>query len=265
MGIVNVTPDSFSDGGAHADTDAAVAHGLSLIADGADMLDVGGESTRPGAEPVTTEDELRRVIPVIEGLHATAPDAPISIDTAKSAVARRAIEAGAAIVNDITALRGDLAMARVVADSGAGVVLMHMLGSPRTMQNDPRYGDVVREVGDFLVGRAAEIETAGVERARIALDPGIGFGKTLAHNLELFRRLPELIERGYPWLVGSSRKAFIGKVLDLPVGDRLEGTAATVAAAVLAGARIVRVHDVRAMARVARMAAALSPHFPPLS
>jgi dihydropteroate synthase len=253
MGIVNVTPDSFSDGGRFATAEAAVRHGLALAEEGADILDVGGESTRPGSEPVARDEELRRVISVIEGLRAQSA-LPISIDTTKAEVARRSLEAGADIINDVTALRGDPAMARVAADSGAGVVLMHMLGAPRTMQLDPRYDDVVAEVGVFLRERLEAAVAAGIEAERIALDPGIGFGKTLEHNMEILRRLGELTPLGRPILVGPSRKAFIGAILDLPVAERVEGTAAAVVAAVLAGARVVRVHDVRAMVRAARVA-----------
>lgn len=259
MGIVNVTPDSFSDGGLYDRVEAAVAHGEQLVRDGADVLDIGGESTRPGAAEVSAAEEVRRVVPVIAALRARV-DAAISIDTSKAEVAHEALAAGADIVNDVTALRGDTAMTDVVARAGCGVVLMHMIGTPRTMQDDPRYGDVVAEVAAFLRERALMAEAHGIARAAIAIDPGIGFGKTVEHNLELFRRMRVLARLDWPLLVGSSRKRFIGTVLDLPVDQRLEGTAATVAAAVIAGARIVRVHDVREMARVARMADALAPH-----
>lgn len=258
MGIVNVTPDSFSDGGRFAQTEVAVEHGLRLAEEGADILDIGGESTRPGSDPVTLEEELRRVIPVIERLRA-ATSAAISIDTLKAEVARQAVAAGAEIINDITALEGDPAMAEAAARSGAGVVLMHMQGTPRTMQRDPRYEDVVGEIRHYLAQRMAAAEAAGIAPEQIALDPGIGFGKTLKHNLEIFRRLGELLELGRPVLIGPSRKGFIGKLLGgAPVEERVEGTAAAVTAAILGGSRIVRVHDVREMARVARVADALA-------
>jgi len=257
MGIVNVTPDSFSDGGRYAQADQAIAHGRRLIEEGADLLDIGGESTRPGSDPVALEEELSRVMPVVEGL-ATA-GVPLSVDTTKAEVARQALAAGAAIVNDITALRGDPALAAVAARGGAGVVLMHMLGRPRDMQADPRYDDVVAEVIAFLAERMAVAEAAGIARASIALDPGIGFGKTLEHNLALFRRLSELVALGPPVLMGPSRKGFIGRLLGgLSADQRVEGTAAAVTASILAGARIVRIHDVREMVRVARVADALA-------
>lgn len=263
MGIVNVTPDSFSDGGRFAQAEAAVAHGLQLAEDGADILDVGGESTRPGAEFVSPEEELARVIPVIEGLRRQT-SALISVDTNKAEVARRALDAGADIINDITALQGDPAMAAVAAQSGAGLVLMHMQGTPRTMQAAPHYEDVMGEIAAFLKARMAAAEAAGVAPEQIALDPGIGFGKTLPHNLEIFQRLGELAALGRPVLMGPSRKAFIGKVLGgLPADQRLEGTAAAVTASILAGAWIVRVHDVRELARVARVADALAGRFRP--
>jgi dihydropteroate synthase len=210
MGVVNVTPDSFSDGGLYLDPEAAIAHGRELAAAGAEILDVGGESTRPGAETVPGEEELRRVIPVIQGLLAT--EGVISVDTSKAAVAAAALEAGAGIVNDVTALRGDPEMAALCADRGATVVLMHMRGEPRTMQDDPRYDDVVAEVKAFLAERVETATAAGVAEDRIWLDPGIGFGKTAAHNMELLRRLGELRELGRPLVVGTSRKSFIGKV-----------------------------------------------------
>jgi dihydropteroate synthase len=256
MGILNVTPDSFSDGGLFAATGAAVRHGLELAAQGADIVDVGGESTRPGAEEVDAADEAARVVPVIRAL-ARECGVPISVDTTKASVAEAALEAGAVIVNDVSALRSDPAMTALVAGSGAGVVLMHMLGTPRTMQADPRYGDVVEEVAGALLGWAAAAEAAGIGRERIVVDPGIGFGKTVAHNLSLLRRLDRLVDAGYPVLVGPSRKSFIGTVLGLGVEDRLEGTAAAVAWSVAAGARIVRVHDVRPMVRVVRLVEAI--------
>lgn len=253
LGVVNVTPDSFSDGGRFLDPAAAAAHGRALLAEGADALDVGGESTRPGAEPVPEEEELRRVLPVVEAL---AGEAPVSIDTRKPGVARRALAAGASIVNDVSAL-ADPAMREAVRETGAEAILMHMKGEPGTMQKEPRYGDVVAEVAAFLLERARAAGMDGIPRDRIVIDPGIGFGKTLEHNLALLRRLQEICALGYPVLVGPSRKRFLGEILDLPVGDRLEGTAAAVACAVMGGASVVRVHDVRAMARVVRVAEAV--------
>ena len=261
MGIVNVTPDSFSDGGSFYEPEAAVNQGLRLVEEGADILDIGGESTRPGSTPVPLEVELQRVLPVIEGLRQRT-DVPISIDTNKAEVARQAIAAGATIINDITALRGDPAMPAVAARTGAAVVLMHMQGTPKSMQVAPHYTDVVTDVRSFLEERLAETVAQGIAPARIALDPGICFGKTLEHNLELIRRLDALTVLGRPLLIGASRKSFIGKVLDAQVEDRVEGTAAVVTAAMMKGANIIRVHDVRAMARVACMTDALLGRMP---
>jgi dihydropteroate synthase len=253
MGIVNVTPDSFSDGGLFLDPGAAVEHGLRLAGEGADILDVGGESTRPGARPVTDDAEVDRILPVVEALAAKS-GVPVSIDTSKAAVARRALEAGAQIVNDVSAGRFEPHILGVAAARRAPVVLMHMLGEPRTMQKGPRYADVVGEITAFLADRAEAAVASGVPRDRIVVDPGFGFGKTREHNLVLLRRLRELRCLGFPILAGTSRKSFIGSTLDdLPVEDRLEGTAATVALAVANGAGIVRVHDVREMTRVVRM------------
>ncbi len=253
MGIVNVTPDSFSDGGEWLDAGAAIAHGRELAAQGAAILDVGGESTRPGAQPVTEAEELRRVVPVIEGLAGAG--ARLSIDTSKAAVAAAALDAGAAIVNDVTALRGDPAMAALVARRGCDVCLMHMLGEPRTMQRDPRYGDVVGEVRAFLAERVAFARGAGIDEARVWLDPGIGFGKTAAHNLELLARLGEIVALGHPVVVGTSRKSFLGAITGRPASERVAGTLATNVLALAAGARIFRVHDV-APARDALLVAA---------
>lgn len=258
MGIVNVTPDSFSDGGRFCNVDDAVSHGLRLVEEGADILDVGGESSRPGSEPVDVKNELARVMPVVERLAETTR-AAISIDTTKAEVARRTVAVGASIVNDISAMTMDPAMTEAVASTNAGVVLMHMLGQPRTMQQEPVYQDVVAEVADYLLGRLKAVRAAGIADERVALDPGVGFGKTFEHNLELFRRMGELAALPRPLLIGPSRKAFIGKLLDLPPSLRVEGTAAAVTASIMAGARIVRVHDVRAMARVVRVAEALAP------
>ncbi len=253
MGILNVTPDSFSDGGRFLSPDAAVKRALIMEKEGADIIDVGGESSRPGAEPVPVEEELRRVIPVLERLRGKLR-IPISIDTTKAEVAEAALRAGASIVNDISALRFDPAMASVVAEFGAGLVLMHMLGTPKTMQQAPHYEDVVREVREFLAERALYAQSQGIPREAIAVDPGIGFGKTVEHNLELLRRLPELVELGFPVLVGPSRKSFIGAILGLGVEERLEGTLAACAVAVVRGADILRVHDVREVRRAADLA-----------
>jgi len=243
VGVLNVTPDSFSDGGVHLDPARAAAAARRMVADGAALVDVGGESTRPGSEGVTSDEELRRVVPVLEQL---ARELPVSIDTAKADVARRALELGAMFVNDVTALRADPELAGVVADAGAYVCLMHMHGEPRTMQDDPRYDDVVAEVKRFLEERLAFATAQGIPESRIALDPGIGFGKTVEHNLELLARLDELVALGRPVLVGASRKRFLGRVLGDP--EALTGPAtASVAAAVVAyerGASLFRVHDV---------------------
>jgi dihydropteroate synthase len=255
MGVLNVTPDSFSDGGRWLDPARAVRRGRRMAREGADWIDVGGESTRPGASAVPLREELRRVVPVVERLAAAG--LAVSVDTSKAEVARRALAAGATIVNDVTALRGDPLMARVCADAGARVVLMHMAGSPRTMQRRPRYRDVVADVAAFLRARAESALRAGIRRDKILVDPGIGFGKTPEHNLDLLRRLDEVARLGWPVVVGTSRKSFIGHALGRDVGDRVFGTAATVAVAVLRGAAVLRVHDVREMSDTARMAALL--------
>lgn len=257
MGILNVTPDSFSEDGLFFDRDKAIDHALRLFAEGADIIDVGGESTRPGAAPVSTEEEKRRVIPVILEL-AKELTVPISIDTGKATVAEAAIDAGASIVNDVTALRGEKDMAEVCAAGGVGVVLMHMRGEPATMQNKPTYADLMGEIILFLRERIEAAVEAGIDIGKIFVDPGIGFGKTVDHNLDILRRLEEMKSLGRPVLVGTSRKSTIGKVLgDLDVSERLEGTAATVAIAVANGADMVRVHDVKAMFRAARLADAV--------
>jgi dihydropteroate synthase len=250
MGVVNVTPDSFWDGGAHADPDAALA------AEGADVIDVGGESTRPGAAYVDLAVELARVLPVVERV-AARTDVPVSIDTRKAEVAKSALAAGARMVNDVSAGRDDPELLAVAAGAGVPVVLMHMRGTPATMQDDPRYDDVVGEVEAFLAERCAAAEAAGVAHDALVVDPGIGFGKRDEHNYALLAALPRLGGLGHPVLVGTSRKGFIGRALGLPVGERVEGTAATVVWSVERGARIVRVHDVRAMTRVVRMTEAL--------
>ncbi len=252
MGVVNVTPDSFSDGGLHASTEAAVGRALQLVEQGADIIDIGGESTRPGSPRVPLEEELARVIPVVERV-VQSVQVPVSVDTYKAEVARRAIEAGASIVNDVTALRGDPDMARIVGKAKVPVVLMHSLWPPETMQKDPQYVDVVEDVSWFLEERARYAMGFGVPRDRIVLDPGIGFGKTLEHNLALLRDIPRLAALGYPLLVGPSRKSFLGMLLDRPVDQRLAGPAGAVALCAALGAHIVRVHDVREMRDVVRV------------
>ncbi|HZJ29901.1 MAG TPA: dihydropteroate synthase, partial [Solirubrobacterales bacterium] len=287
-GVVNVTPDSFSDGGQYLEPERAIAHGQELLAAGADLLDVGGESTRPGAEPVAAEEELARVVPVIEALAAAEsgaaptsvagvppagpasgpsagePGGPpagaapvISVDTSKLAVAEAALAAGAAIVNDVTALRGDPEIAALCAERGAGLALMHMRGTPRTMQDDPSYEDVVAEVKSFLAARAEAALAAGVPEDAIWLDPGIGFGKTPAHNLELIARLGEIAELGFPLLVGTSRKRFIGSLDGSPADRRLGGTIASGLEAWRRGAAILRVHDVGPMRQALATATAI--------
>jgi dihydropteroate synthase len=255
MGVVNVTPDSFSDGGLYLDPEAAIAHGRELAAAGAAILDVGGESTRPGAEAVGAEEELRRVVPVIRGLSDCG--CRISVDTSKANVAEAALDAGAEIVNDVTALRGDPAMAALCAERGPTVVLMHMLGDPRTMQDDPRYDDVVAEVRAFLAQRLESATAAGIAAERIWLDPGIGFGKTREHNMELLRRLGELRDLGRPLLVGTSRKSFIGGVDGSAADERLGGTIASSIIAAAEGAEILRVHDVAEMRQALTVATAI--------
>jgi len=245
MGVLNVTPDSFSDGGEYLDAAAAVAHARAMVGEGAALVDVGGESTRPGAAPVGEAEELRRVMPVVEALGRDGT-VPISIDTSKAAVARAAIAAGAAFVNDVTALRGDPGMAQVVAASGAEVCLVHMLGEPRTMQDDPRYDDLVSDVKAFLEERLAFAVAEGIPGERVWLDPGIGFGKTLEHNLELLRRLDEIVVLGQPVLVGASRKRFIGTLTGRAERHRVAGTVAANVLAFARGAHMFRVHDVAA-------------------
>lgn len=259
MGVVNATPDSFSDGGRFFSEAAAVSHALALLDAGADILDIGGESTRPRAEPVSEAEELARVVPVITAIRRARPEAVISVDTMKPAVMRAAARAGAGIWNDVTALQWAPDSLAAAAELGCGVCLMHMLGEPRTMQADPRYGDVVAEVRDFLAGRAQAAMAAGVARERIWLDPGLGFGKTVAHNLALLRAIPELKALGFPVLIGASRKSMIGR-LD-PAGaqaeDRLGGSLALALWSAANGADIVRVHDVRETAQALRVWAAV--------
>jgi dihydropteroate synthase len=264
MGVVNVTPDSFSDGGLFLEADRAIEQGRRLAGDGADVLDVGGESTRPpgvrgpgdpGAEAVTVEEELRRVAPVLEGLMGVG--AAISIDTSKRAVAEVALDAGAEMVNDVTALRGDPDLAALCADRGCEVVLMHMKGAPRTMQESPTYGDVVEDVKSFLAERIEFATGEGIAEDRIWVDPGIGFGKTVEHNLELLRRLGELGDLGRPICVGASRKSFIGKITGRPVTERLGGTIGACVLAYANGAAMLRVHDVRPLTEALQVAAAV--------
>jgi dihydropteroate synthase len=284
MGIVNVTPDSFSDGGRFLDAELAVAHGLELVVEGADIVDVGGESTRPGAEPVSAEEERRRVQPVVEGLSerlsgAASPDAQISIDTSKATVAQAALGAGASLVNDVSAFRADPEMAGLVAGTDAECCLMHMLGEPRTMQLDPRYEDVLDDVKAFLEERLAFAVREGVSERRVLLDPGIGFGKTVEHNLELLRRLDELLTLGRPIVIGTSRKSFLGRIAasaagakrapdvagggigpgaadPVGVGERLGGTLASNVLAFERGASVFRVHDVAPVREALEVAAA---------
>jgi dihydropteroate synthase len=259
VGVVNVTPDSFSDGGLHLDAEAAVGHGLGLADEGADVLDVGGESTRPGAEPVAAADEIARVVPVIERLAGALPDVPLSVDTRKPEVARAALDAGACIVNDVGA-GTELGMFDAVREAGAGMILMHMRGEPRTMQVDPTYDDVVAEVTSYLRDRLEAAAAAGLQHDRLCVDPGLGFGKDLDHNLELLRATGRMREDlGVPYLVGPSRKRFIGSLTgaDDPA-DRVEGTAGAVAWCAAQGADLVRVHDVRAMRRVVQVVDAIA-------
>lgn len=260
MGVLNVTPDSFSDGGLWLDRDAAVAHARAMVAEGAAIVDVGGESTRPGAVPVELEEELRRVLPVVEAI--SSDNVIVSIDTRKPEVARAAVEAGASIVNDTAGEAADRAMDEIAASTGAAIVVMHSRGTPATMRSLTDYHDVVSDVRAFLSRRAAELQETGVAHDAIALDPGFGFAKTPEQNLLLLNRLGEITSIDHPILVGTSRKSFIGWVLDLPEAERLEGTAATVAWSVAKGARIVRVHDVEAAARVVAMTEAIADSNP---
>lgn len=256
MGILNVTPDSFVDGGQYFDPSAAVDHAQAMIAQGADMIDVGAESSRPGAETIDEMEEMRRLKPVLRVL-GSQTSIPISVDTRKASVAQMAIDSGAVMINDISALRFDAAMGQVVADAKAGLVIMHMHGTPQTMQQAPVYADVVHETKAFLADRMQAAQAAGIEAEQILLDPGIGFGKNIDHNLTLLRQLESFHSLGQPLMIGVSRKSFIGQLLDKPVEDRLMGTAAVVAAAVMHGAQVVRVHDVAPMRDVVRMAEVL--------
>lgn len=262
MGIVNVTSDSFYDGGRYVQTERAVAHALDLLEQGADILDIGGESTRPGAVSISEHDELARVLPVVEEL-ARRVSVPISIDTTKARVAQRALDAGASMINDVSALRHDPLMASVIAQSEAAVVLMHMQGSPKTMQQAPHYSNVAREVYGFLGERMQVALSAGIHQTNVILDPGIGFGKLLSHNIDLLAQLPLLTTLNCPLLVGLSRKGFIGEIVGRSVDHREWGTAAAVALAVDRGAHIVRVHDVGMMMDVVKLTAALSARWLP--
>jgi dihydropteroate synthase len=247
VGILNITPDSFSDGGDFLDPEAAARHAVAMLDEGAGILDLGGESTRPGSDPVSQEEELQRLIPVIERIRAVRPEAVISVDTYRGDTATAALEAGARLINDVTALRGDPSMASVVEQAACPVILMHMQGEPRTMQNEPHYEDVVREVRDFLAQRAEHAISAGVRPENIIVDPGIGFGKNLEHNLALLRNLNALVDLGFPVLVGASRKRFIGEISGVRVArERVFGTVATTVLAYEGGASYFRVHDVRA-------------------
>jgi len=256
MGILNITSDSFSDGGLYLGLDRAVARAKEMVAEGADIIDIGGESTRPYADPVPLAEEIARVIPVLERL-VTEVNVPISVDTYKSEVARQALKRKATIINDISGLRADPQMAEVVAEFGCPVVVMHIKGTPKNMQENPVYDDVVGEVMAYLQGSIEMALQAGVQKEKVIVDPGIGFGKTASHSLEILHRLAEFKALGQPILTGTSRKSFIGKVLDLPPAERLEGTAATVALSIAGGADLVRVHDVKAMKRVVRMTDAI--------
>jgi dihydropteroate synthase len=258
MGIVNVTPDSFSDGGRFDGADDAVKHGLEMIADGADILDVGGESTRPGSDPVSIGVELDRVLPVIRGLREEAPVTPISVDTRRAAVASEAVDAGADIVNDVSAA-GDPGMLPMIKETGAGLVLMHMLGDPKTMQLEPHYDDVVAEVRTFLAGKLGAAVASGVPRAQLCVDPGIGFGKNLGHNLALLHDVGTFRDLRVPVLVGTSRKRFIGQLTGVEdPAERVEGTAGAVAWCAAHGVDVLRVHDVKEMARVVRVVDAIA-------
>lgn len=261
MGVLNVTPDSFSDGGRYVDPDAAVAHALSMVEQGADVLDIGAESSQPGAVPIDEEEERRRLISVVRAV-CRRTTVPVSVDTTKASIAQEALDVGAALINDISALRFDARMGDVVAKSGAGLILMHMQGTPQTMQRAAQYTDVVEEVRQFLKARLEAAREAGIQTERILLDPGIGFGKNCQHNVVLLDRLDAFHTLGRPLVIGVSRKAFIGKILGRPVGERLMGTAGAVAVAVMKGARMVRVHDVAPIRDVVKMVESIHNHQP---
>jgi dihydropteroate synthase len=259
MGVLNVTPDSFSDGGRYVNPDAAIAHALSMVEQGADVLDIGAESTKPGAVPIDEEEERRRLIPIVRAI-CRQTTIPVSIDTTKASIAQQALDVGAAVINDISALRFDARMGDVVAKSGAGLILMHMQGNPQTMQDAAQYTNVVDEVRQFLKTRLDAAKEAGIHLDRILLDPGIGFGKNCQHNLVLLDRLDAFHMLGRPIVVGVSRKAFIGKILGRPIDERLMGTAGAVAVAIMKGARMVRVHDVAPIRDVVKMIEAIQSH-----
>ena len=252
MGVLNVTPDSFSDGGKFLDFNSAIRHGISMAEEGADIIDVGGESTRPGSEPVPAEEEIKRVVPVITEL-AGRINIPISVDTYKAEVARKALSAGAEIINDISALRFGPEMVDVAKEFDSGLILMHMQGNPKDMQKAPVYDDVLAEIKDYFVQQTEFAESRGIDRSKIILDPGIGFGKTTEHNVRILQNLPFFKSLKFPLLIGVSRKSLIGNILDLPAEQRLEGSLAAMAFSILNGANIVRVHDVRESVRAARV------------
>jgi len=254
MGILNITPDSFSDGGKFTNVDKAVSHGLKLYEEGADIIDIGGESTRPGSKPISGKVEIRRILPVIKKL---AKKIPVSIDTYKSVVAKAALDNGAVMVNDISGLHFDKKMAAVVAAFDAAVAIMHIQGSPQNMQKNPKYIDLISEISDYFKKGLEIANNAGILNDRIIIDPGFGFGKSVKDNLEILKRLRELKSLGYPILIGTSRKSTIGKILNLPIEDRMEGTAATAAVAIQNGANVLRVHDVLKIKRVAKMTDAI--------
>jgi dihydropteroate synthase len=256
MGVINVTPDSFSDGGKFFESNVAISHAKRLVSQGVDIIDIGGESTRPGSESVTKDEEMKRVIPVIEGIFNEVK-VPISIDTGKSEVAMAALDAGACIINDISAMRSDPKIANVAAESQTPLILMHMQGTPKDMQKDPKYGDIMGDIREFLQERLDFAQSKGVPRENMIIDPGIGFGKTLEHNYEIIRRLRELKELNLPILIGTSRKSFIGSTLGLDVNERLEGTLATITMSIINGADIIRVHDVMEAVRTAKMTDAI--------
>lgn len=249
MGVLNITPDSFSDGGEFYDADKAIERAVQMVEEGADIIDIGGESSRPGADPVSDSEELRRVLPVISALNETI-DIPISIDTYKSVVAEKALDAGATIINDISGLRGDNLMAQLASERDVHSIIMHMKGTPRTMQVNPSYDDLMTELVNYFEERIAFALSTGISREKIILDPGIGFGKRVADNFVILNELQKICDLGYPVMIGPSRKSFIGKTLELPENERLEGTSASITAAILNGAKIVRVHDVKEMRRV---------------
>ena len=250
MGILNVTPDSFSDGGLYYNTDEAVSHALQLIENGIDIIDIGGESTRPGAKKISEEEEIQRIIPVVKQIRELSPEIIISIDTTKSMVAQKAIQSGANIINDISGFSFDNKMIDVIRESKVPVIIMHMQGDPSNMQNKPVYDDLIIDISSFFKSKIKLATDAGIKKKQIILDPGIGFGKTVGDNFQLINQLNEFCKLGFPVMIGPSRKSFIGTTLNLPVDDRLEGTAAAVAVGVMNGARIVRVHDVKEIKRV---------------